>query len=109
MGQGELFFQLTNPFSLGVDRGFERSPRAAVFPTASQEGEQGQNDAGSYRTEDDQYQRGLIFPQQEFDRHGIGILKRKDCSTQREKKGKYQGGHVSHSHDAVLRKNRGLT
>lgn len=103
MGQAELFFQLANPFSLGVDREFERSSRAAAFPTASQEGEQGQNDAGSCRTEDDQYQRSLIFPQQKVDRHGIGVLKRKDCCTQREKKGKYQGGHVAHSHNAVPR------
>jgi len=47
MGQAELLFQLANPFSLGVDRGFERSPRAAAFPAASQGSEQGQNDAGS--------------------------------------------------------------
>ena len=62
MGQAELLFQLTNPFSLRVDRGLERSLRAAAFPTASQRREQGQNDTDSCRTEDDQDQRGLIVP-----------------------------------------------
>lgn len=103
MGKAELLFQLADPFSLGVDRRFEGSSRAATFPTASQGGEQGQSHADSCRTEDDQYQRRLILPQEEFDHDGIRVLKCKDCRGQREQKGKYQGVHGSRSHSAATR------
>lgn len=62
-GKAEGLFQLANMGSLGFDGGFKGSYGATPLPSATEGCEKGQDNSRSYRAENDQYQRGLVFPE----------------------------------------------